>query len=307
MALSVRIQLLLLTVLAGSTVMTQPLPKSLIMPWFCLQRCGANVSQIEAHVAGLAALNENGTLRTEAVAFERYNLGPNSTLVFNSDLYDLNSLLRANYSHVVKRRIAMISSFPYPPQFLTWMRQLFSNSSGFIAQLTKELVAHQIDGVNVDFEPTANATELDAVRYAQFLQRLKEKLGQAGKIVTVAAATWSNVWNLTLIAESLAATAASNHIPGYLTSMNTYTYNNTVFQRMLDLNLDIFNTVQSHVGKLVVGLETWPDKFTDDELAFHFELLANRSVCSIALWDAPIPLQMVAHLTNFSRRCGLVK
>ncbi len=223
--------MLIVLVMLETAVVAQPLPKAVIMPWFCLQRCGATVSQIEAHVADLAALNANDTLRTEAVAFERYNLGPNATLVFNSELYDINALLRLNYSTVVKRRIAMISSYPYPPQFLTWMRQLFSNSSGFITQLIKELVAHQIDGVNVDFEPTSNATALDAFRYAEFLQRLKEQLGQAGKVVTVAAATWSNVWNLTLIAEALAPTAESNHIPGYLTSMNTYTYDNVQSSR----------------------------------------------------------------------------
>ena len=73
---------------------------------------------------------------------------------------------------------------------------------------------------------------------------------------------------------------------------------------MLELNLGIFKGPR---GKLMVGLETWPGKFTQDELAFHFELLANNTVCSIALWDAPIPQLMLPFLTNFSRRCGLIK
>jgi hypothetical protein len=301
-----KLEQLLVFALLIATALSQPLPESVIMPWFCLQRCGSNVSQIEAQVANLAELNEQKVLRTEVIAFERYNLGPNCTLLFNPDLYDLNALLRDNYSHVVKRRIAMISSYPYPPQFLTWMRQLFTNPAGFISALTRELVTHQIDGVNVDFEPTANATEADAVNYAEFLQLLKERLGKAGKVVTVAAATWSRVWNLTLIAGALAPTPASNKIPGYLTSMNTYTYEDSVFQTMLDLNLGIFRGASGAVGQLVVGLENWPNKFTEKELTFHFDLMANRSVCSIALWDAPIPPMMVPFLTKFSERCGMI-
>ena len=293
--------LLVLTGIVGAS----PLPKAMIMPWFCLQRCGSNVSQIEQHVTTLMALNANRSLRTGVIAFERYNLGPNSTLVFNSDLYDLNSVLRKNFSQVVSQRIAMISSFPYPPQFLSWMRQLFANSTGFIDNLKQELVAHEIDGVNVDFEPTTDATEQDAVEYAAFLQTLKNSLGQVGKVVTVAAATWSTIWNLTLIAESLAPTAASKNIPGYLTSMNTYTYSNQVFEKMLLADMDVFAPTKQ-VGRLVVGLETWPTKFTEDELAVHFALLSNFSICSIALWDAPIPPLMIPHLSQLSKRCGLV-
>jgi hypothetical protein len=50
-----------------------------VMPWMCLERCGFNTTQI---VEQLKQLNEHRNVIT-AVAFEMFNLGPNSTLITN--------------------------------------------------------------------------------------------------------------------------------------------------------------------------------------------------------------------------------
>lgn len=278
------------------------LPRHFVMPWFCLQRCGFNETQIRDHADQLVTLNLQEHVGIGVVAFERYNLGPNSTLVLNLDLFDMNRHLQNNatLAALVPTRIAMVSSFPYPPQFLSWMRQLFDSPETFIAPLISDLVLNNISGVNIDFEPTSpNATAKDASDYASFLMHLKNRLAAHGKVLTVAGATWSNIWNLTAIAQALATSSGAT---GYFTSMNTYTYEDSVFLEELELNLNTF----AHFGSLqslTVGLETWPGKFTEAQLSAHFSALASHSVCQVAVWDMPIPANMIPFLANLTARC----
>jgi hypothetical protein len=280
-----------------------PIPSAAIVPWFCLQRCGYNASQSRSHLDQIVVLSRDANpVRVEAVAFELYNLGPNGTLIVNS-LFDINDYIMRNetLSALVRTRIAMISSYPYPPQFLAWMRELFLNPTPFIAALLRDLDMKGIDGVNVDFEPTAAATQADAVAYNKFLVLLKNTLAAKRKIVTVAAATWSNIWNMSGLAVALGPTPESFGLSGYVTSMNTYTYDNAIFQKELEFNLLSF--AGGGKGGLLVGLETWPTIFTEHELKFHYELLEQHNICQIAIWSSPIPLPMIPYLQNFTRRC----
>lgn len=183
------------------------------------------------------------------------------------------------------------------------MRELFKAPEPFIETLLEDLVRRNISGVNVDFEPTAAAAPQDAALYADFLSLLKNRLSSKGKIVTVAAGTWSSVWNFTLLAQALAPTTESSNIAGALMTMNTYTYSNPIFQKQLQLSLAAFTPSNSSLGDLVVGLETWPDKFTEQELDFHFNMLALYKVCSVAIWDMPIPYPMLRRLENLTKRC----
>jgi hypothetical protein len=285
------------------------LPPAVIMPWFCTQRCGFNVSQIIQHVDQAEHLATHDVPILNTVAFERYNLGPNSTLLLNPDLFDINKyiLKNATLAATFPRRIAMVSSYPYPPQFLDWMRQLFDNPEPFVSAVVGDIVRHNIAGLNIDFEPSSgNATNEDATRYAVFLNVLRERLEAQGKVLTVAGATWTPIWNLTLIAQALSGSEGSgnvNNTIGYFTSMNTYTYANTSFERELSINIQEFGTYGS-LKSLIVGLETWPSQFTPAELKFHFDLLAQHGVCRIAIWDMPLTPAMVPHLANFSQRCA---
>ena len=49
------------------------------MPWMCLERCGANSTDIQNNLAQLKQLSPYIT----KVAFEEFNLGPNGTFVVN--------------------------------------------------------------------------------------------------------------------------------------------------------------------------------------------------------------------------------
>lgn len=291
------------TMLCVSNAEASNLPRAFVMPWFCLQRCGFNESQIREHVDQLVVLSRGFGIPLSVVAFERYNLGPNSTLVSDAGLFNLNTLLLTNATLAasVNHRIAMISSFPYPAQLITWMRELFANPGPFIEELVTDLVQNNISGVNVDLEPTdPNITNIDAQNYASFIELLRIRLSVHGKVVTVAGATWSPIWNLTEIAASLVGNSTSE--PGYFTSMNTYTYHDESFDHQLNKTLQIF-TDQKARGNLIVGLETWPSKFTEKELSRHFQLLRDHDICQLAIWDMPIPVAFIPHLVNVSHRC----
>lgn len=300
---------LVVVMLAVDAVAASPsdaLPAAVIMPWFCTQRCGFNVTQIVEHVHQAAELAAGPVPILNTVAFERYNLGPNSSLIFNPNLFDVNHYIQQNseLSSLFPRRIAMVSSFPYPPQFLDWMRQLFDDPSPFMDAIMHELKAHDLYGLNIDFEPTSsNATNEDAARYATFLDLLRTRLATEGKILTVAGATWSPIWNLTLIAQALSSNNTTSSLIGYFTSMNTYTFEDSVFASELNANIEVFQAYGTEKS-LVVGLETWPQNFTAAELTFHFNALRDRNICRIAIWDMPLPSAMVPHLINVSKRCA---
>lgn len=115
---------------------------SSVMPWFCLERCQDTNADIENGLEQVAQLKEKGCLAS--VAFELYNLGPNGTLVTNK-LTPIGPRLVA----LGVEAIPMISSFPYPPQFLEWMRQLWTSQQmgdAFLAQLKSEAEANGWSG-----------------------------------------------------------------------------------------------------------------------------------------------------------------
>ncbi len=62
-----------------------------VMPWMCLQRCNETVADIESNLAQLKQLLPC----LSAVSFERYNLGPNGTLVSNVDLFPVGPVITA--------------------------------------------------------------------------------------------------------------------------------------------------------------------------------------------------------------------
>jgi hypothetical protein len=99
-----------------------------VMPWMCLERCGGNKSTIKS---ALDEFRVHSTVLT-AVAFEvragarhyhgllptlgflqKYNLGPNSTLVRNSLTDPSQALQRMRLD-----TFPMVSSFPYPEDFM---------------------------------------------------------------------------------------------------------------------------------------------------------------------------------------------
>lgn len=252
-----------------------------LMPWMCLERCGRNSSEINANIQQIA----NNLDLISAVAFERFNLGPGGTLVLNN----LTNILPV-VQDLGLTSFAMISSYPYPPDFIDYMRVVFQNSQPFIATAVKTCVLYGIDGLNVDWEPTTGVTEADGVAYADFLSGFADGMHAAGKILSVDVATWTPLWNLTLL--------ANTSVDLFMT-MQTYTDNFTYFSADLMSAVSIFPPT-----KLVVGLETVRPSdnlpYTTTQMAERFQLLVELGVQGLAIWDSPIPLLWFPFLKSWA-------
>uniref|UniRef100_A0A6U4PCG1 GH18 domain-containing protein n=1 Tax=Neobodo designis TaxID=312471 RepID=A0A6U4PCG1_NEODS len=262
------------------SAVTAAAPKSLkprgVMPWMCLERCGnTTYTDIVDTVATLASQSS----LIAGVSFERFNLGANSTLVVNSDLTNVAPLLQPHGFTTV----AMVSSYPYPPQFLDWMRQVFANPAPFMDALATAMASEGIDGVNIDWEPTAHATAADAEAYAAFLLQLRRRLGRDGRFVSVDVATWNSIWNLTAINASMSADLPG--VPrGFVATMNTYALPASLFTKEL-------HTAVTSIANasLLVGVETWPAKLGYSDVEQRFREIANTGVSHVAIWRSPLP------------------
>lgn len=212
-----------------------------LFPWLCLERCGDDATAIASQIKQLA---NNSELFTGA-AFEEFNLGPNSTLVVNN----LTKVSKRITAAGVDQRYAMISSYPYPDDFLTWMRELFVTPAPFIDACIAALKSNpSLTGFNVDWEPQGGPGApqpgaSDAVAYANFLDTFAKALHAAGPYqLTVAVATWSPIWNLTALGQTDVDLIAH---------MGTYVGNFTVWEHQL---AELLEAVPP--SKAVVGLET---------------------------------------------------
>jgi hypothetical protein len=247
------------------------LPSPLVMPWLCLEVCGDSAKQIAADVAQVVGAPSVFNW----AAFESYNLGPNSSLVRNN-LTNVVSPLKA--AGVVT--LAQVSSFPYPPIFLTWMREVFANPQPFFDACVAAAAAQGFAGFNIDWEPPSSdkPTEADAAAYAAFLNGLAHALHAHELLVTVDVATWSKIWNLTMIG----ATAVDA-----VFTMNTYTAGDALWLQQL---AEVVAAVP--LEKLVVGLETTRDggkPYNQSDLALRFNALRGAGVRRVGLWSSPVP------------------
>ena|SRR3990167_6079738 len=125
----------------------------------------------------------------------------------------------------------MVSSYPYPPEFIIWMREVFNDPQPFIEQCISEAQKNQLTGFNIDWEPAVGATAQDALDYANFLNTLANALHKQNIKVSVDVATWSPIWNLTAI-------AATN--VDYILDMGTYTNSDSSFENQLNIVREFF-------------------------------------------------------------------
>lgn len=88
----------------------------------CLERCGDNSSMI---MYELIQISEHRDIIT-GVSFEMFNLGPNSTLVQNN-LTIVGPVLVA----MGLETYPMVSSYPYPPEFIDWYIFKYANWIGY--------------------------------------------------------------------------------------------------------------------------------------------------------------------------------
>jgi len=144
----------------------------------------------------------------------------------------------------------MVSSFPYPPQFLEYMRSVFADPEPFIQACLDAARAQGIAGFNIDWEPQTgeSPTAKDASDYATFLGNFTFAMhDRAGLVVSVDVATWSPIWNIPLI-------DSASGLELTLLTMSTYTDNWVTWQKELAY---FVSAVPSH--QLVIGLETIRD------------------------------------------------
>lgn len=237
-----------------------------VMPWMCLERCGATPADIANSLKAIAEHVDS----LSAVSFEMYNLADNSQLVVNN-LTRVHRELTA----LGLETYAMVSSYPYPPQFLDWMRDLFANPQPFISACVSEAVKHNITGYNIDFEPTVNAQPADTVNYAAFLTKLADALHTNGKKLTVDVATWNPLWNYTLLSQTTV---------DRINVMGTYTANDTTWVQQFERAYDAIT-----INKLGIGLETDNANYTDSQLQMRFDTITKHGVQEVDLWKVDVP------------------
>jgi hypothetical protein len=247
------------------------------MPWMCLERCGDNATTIAAQLHSLAQHKE----LISGVSFELFNLGAQGTLVSNNLTQVLPFLKKEGFS-----TYPMISSYPYPPQFLDWMRYVFDNPRPFITTCVQTAVKEGFTGYNVDWEPASGTpTAEDAKKYANFLSEFAEALHAAGKELTVDFAGWSPIWDYA----SLNASKADR-----LLCMGTYA---SKFESFLSQFQKAVNAIS--LDKLGIGLETDTRPLTDSEWNERFDMIIAKGVREIDIWRLPIPDNMWKFIAKF--------
>jgi hypothetical protein len=157
----------------------------------------------------------------------------------------------------------LLSSYPHPPEFIEWMREVFQNPGPFIDQCISEAALYGYFGYNLDWEPTGDdITSQDGTDYAAFIETFAQALHAAGLKLSVDVATWTPIWDYDAIAQTSADT---------MISMGTYTSTDTSFTSQLDLIMESFGD-RAGVGLEMVNATT-SERIPLDEVIWRFEQL----------------------------------
>lgn len=112
-----------------------------------------------------------------------------------------------------------------------------------------------------------------------------------GKKLTVDVATWSPIWNYTLL-------AGAKHIDSIKT-MSTYTANYSEFIIQLERA-----AAAIPLERLSIGLET-DVNITVDDLDARFRELTARGIEEVALWLSPVPATWIPALQRWTNALTL--
>jgi hypothetical protein len=270
--------LLLLSVLFIFGYASKDFSSKRIMPWLCLEFCDETPEKIALNLGQIAKHREI----LAAVSFEKYTLGPNSTLVDNH-LTEVSSTINA----LRLEAWPLLSSFPHPPEFMDWMRQVFVQPAPFINSCIAEAKKYHYAGYNLDWEPTDGVLDADAKAYADFIDLFADALHKDNLKLSVDVATWSKIWNYTAIS----STSVDRGI-----SMGTYTSSDSSFSKQLDL-ITIFGP------RAGVGLETTNASsggmLSVQEVEWRFEQIVAANVTEVDLWRLPVPATWWPILTRY--------
>jgi len=255
------------------------------MPWMCLEVCNQTSAQIKGQ---MDQIYQNLNLFSR-VSFELFNLGPNGILVRNN-----LTVVHKRLTSWGVETFPMISSFPYPKEFISWMRQLFNDSAAgdrFISTCIDIMLQEHFTGLNVDWEPHVGATPQDALDYANFLNKFAKRAHAYGKQITVDIGGWSPIWDW----KSLAATEVDKVI-----TMSTYTNNFTRYLIELKAGINIIGAKKLGVGLSTMNLKT-NQPFNLSEIQWRFDSIKNAGVNidEIDMWLAPVPDNWLPFINNF--------
>ena len=255
--------------------------KKRVMTWLCLEFCEETKENIEYNLMQLKLHRDV----VSAVSFEKYTLGPNSTLVDNK-----LTVVSPFINELGMEGWPLLSSFPHPPEFIDWMRQVFVNPRPFINQCISEAKKYNYVGYNLDWEPTDNVTAEDGQNYAIFIDTFAKELHKANLLLTVDVATWSPIWNYTAIA----ATDVDRGI-----SMGTYTSTDSSFTKQLNSIVGSFGTARAGVGLETVNASSGA-LIPMNEVVWRFQQIQQSGATEIDLWRMPIPSNWWPLLKNFT-------
>jgi len=256
--------------------------KNRVMPQMCLERCNFNSSEIQSE---LQTIKQYSSVLS-GVSYELFNLGPDSELITNNFTQVTQPIKDMNLE-----TYAMISSYPYPNEFIDWMRQLFNNSEPFIQQCIKKATELGFTGFTVDFEPTVNGTSQHATDYANFSNLFARRLHENNIKVLVCVATWNPLWDWAKIG----ATAVDR-----ILVMSTYAGNQDTWLKYLQEALKVIPLEKIGVGLETIDSET-KQPLTDAELAFRFNNLQQNHLNEVDIWDMPLKDNWWPFLTNFAQ------
>ena len=271
---------------ACSLAAAAPLPAPsaqtrMIMPWLCLEDCGASASAIAAQLRQLAT---PGVFT--AASFEDFDLALNGTVYKKSPRTRVSGALRA----LGLQTHAMIVSWD-----LDAIRAAFAAPAAFIDSIVTNILdaegAANITAINLDFEPHGSAppvgpvpTPADGAAYVAFLNTVADALHARGVLVSVDIATWTAFWDY----QALGASRVD-----WLCDMESYNPDLAAFKKQV-----AFASATLPPEKYVVGLETHPS-FNVSDVAERFAVLRSAGLRKIAIWATPMPDMWMPFLEAF--------
>lgn len=259
-----------LTLFLVATAVMPLVKANRMMVWMCLEFCDETPEQITSNLDEISLHKEI----LSAVSFEKYTLGPNSTLVDNN-LTEVST----NISALGLEAWPLLSSYPHPPEFLDWMREVFADPSTFIEACIEEANVNHYVGYNLDWEPTDDVTSDDGTSYAAFIGTFADALHANGLKLTVDVATWSPIWDY----DAIALTNVDSII-----SMGTYTSSDSSFSSQLDTMVSTFGVARTGVGLETVNAST-EERMPVSEVAWRFQQIIQSGAEEVDLWKMPVP------------------
>lgn len=260
-------------------------PAKRSMGWLCLEFCGEDSATTQSYLDEWSRHQDI----MSALSFERYQLGPNATLV----RANVTEIVGTLHEMGVKETWPMLSSYPHPPEFIEWMRDAFANVESFTEQCVTEAKKYNYTGYNLDWEPTEGVLDSDAADYAAFIDAFATGLHQHGLKLQVDVAQWGSpfVWDYDLIAETAA---------DYMITMGTYTSSDASFSDQLNLAVSGLPLNKLGVGLEMVNASTG-GHIPIDEVAWRFNQIEAAGVKEIDIWKFPVPAGWWPLLDEFMR------